>query len=161
MKRNILVLGLAFLGYALKAEAQTTRKIYIDPGHGGTDAGAVNDTFGTREADRVLFTGLAFRDYLNQDTANTSGGGNWQVRLSRSENLDVELATRATDANSWGADRFLSIHQNAFNDSANGTETFSFSNTGTSFQLSTLVQEEAILAWNRVNRGTKVGNFLV
>ena len=38
------------------AEAQT--KIYIDPGHGGADFGAVNATHGTREANRVLVTGL-------------------------------------------------------------------------------------------------------
>lgn len=164
MRTTLLSIALLTLtGLVLPSALAAQTKIYIDPGHGGNDPGAVNSTFGTQEDDRVLFTSLAFRDYLLQDTANASGGGNWEVRLSRTTDTTVGLTARATDANTWGAARFLSIHQNAFNQSANGTETFSASLNATSvgFQLSTLVQEEAIIAWNRVNRGTKQGNFTV
>lgn len=162
LNSNILRLGWAAAGLLLVpfiGQAQT--KIYIDPGHGGSDPGAVNSSFGTQEAARVLYTGQQFRDYLNADTANSSGGGSWNVRMSRSTNVTVSLSARSTDANNWGAARFLSIHQNAFNSSANGTETFSYSGTGTSASLRNVVQSEAIQAWNRVNRGNKTANFSV
>lgn len=162
MKTNILKLALVAAGLlALPLASQAQTKIYIDPGHGGSDPGAVNSSFGTQEAARVLYTGQQFRDYLNADTANTSGGGSWSVRMSRSTNVTVSLTARSTDANNWGAARFLSIHQNAFNSSANGTETFSFSSTGTGASLRNIVQSEAIQAWNRVNRGNKTANFSV
>lgn len=147
------------LALPLAGQAQT--KIYIDPGHGGSDPGAVNSSFGTQEAARVLYTGQQFRDYLDADTANSSGGGSWNVRMSRNSNVTVSLTARSTDANNWGAARFLSIHQNAFNSSANGTETFSYSSTGTGASLRNIVQSEAIQAWNRVNRGNKTANFSV
>ncbi len=141
------------------SNAQT--KIYIDPGHGGSDPGAVNSTFGTQEAARVLYTGLELRNYLNADSANTSGGGNWTTRMSRTTNVSVSLSARSVDSNNWGSARFLSIHQNAFNKSANGTETFSFSNGTTAANLRDRVQEEAIIAWGLVNRGSKTANFAV
>jgi len=162
IKKNILSLGLAAAGLlALPLASQAQTKIYIDPGHGGSDPGAVNSTFGTEEADRVLYTGLELRDYLNDDTSDTGGGGSWSVRMSRSTDVFVSLGGRSADANSWGAARFLSIHQNAFNSSANGTETFSFSNGTTSANLRDRVQEEAIQAWGLVNRGSKTANFSV
>ncbi len=136
-------------------------RIYIDPGHGGSDPGAVNGSFGTKEADRVLFTALALRDYMEEDTEDTRGGGEWEVRLSRETDVFISLGARSADANGWDADRFLSIHQNAFNASANGTETFSLSGSGTSARLRNLVQAEAIQAWGLVNRGNKTANFSV
>lgn len=154
------ILALAFAA-ALPALAGAQTKIYIDPGHGGSDPGAVNSTFGTQEAARVLYTGLEFRDFLIADANNTSGGGNWTTRLSRTTNVSVGLSARSVDSNNWGSARFLSIHQNAFNSSANGTETFSFSNGTTAATLRDRVQEEAIIAWGRVNRGSKTANFAV
>lgn len=162
MNAKILRMALiasGLLAFPLAATAQT--KIYIDPGHGGSDPGAVNSTFGTQEAARVLYTGQQFRDYLNADTANTSGGGSWSVRMSRNSNVSVSLSARSVDSNNWGSARFLSIHQNAFNQSANGTETFSFSSTGTGASLRNVVQSEAIQAWGLVNRGNKTANFAV
>ncbi|MEO0447188.1 MAG: N-acetylmuramoyl-L-alanine amidase, partial [Verrucomicrobiota bacterium] len=136
-------------------------KIYIDPGHGGTDSGAVNSSFGTKEADRVLYTGLELRRFLEEDSADSQGGGEWRVRMSRSTDTFISLGGRSADANAWGADRFLSLHQNAFNRSANGTETFSISNAGTSASLRNFVQAEAVAAWDLVNRGNKTASFSV
>lgn len=157
-KFRILSIVALLTGVYMPLVGQT--KIYIDPGHGGTDPGAVNDTFGTQEADRNLFTGLALRDYFQADTDDTSGGGEWEIRMSRTTDVNVGLTARATDSNSWGADRFFSIHQNAFNDSANGTETLHFPGSTTSIQLATIVQSEAIEAWNRTDRGLKPRNDL-
>lgn len=160
---TILKSGLLAFAFAaaLPTLASAQTKIYIDPGHGGSDPGAVNSTFGTQEAARVLYTGLEFRDDLAADTANTGGGGSWSSRLSRTTNVDVGLSARSVDSNNWGSARFISIHQNAFNSSANGTETFSYSNGTTAATLRDRVQEEAIIAWGRVNRGSKTANYAV
>jgi len=79
-------------------------KIYIDPGHGGNDPGAVAN--GLREKDLTLKIGLKLRDYL-------SGYENVQIRMSRTTDKTVSLSERTNDANKWGADLFVSIHINA------------------------------------------------
>ena len=43
-------------------------KIFIDPGHGGSDPGAVGMN-GTRESDVVLKVGLALRKILSENCA--------------------------------------------------------------------------------------------
>jgi N-acetylmuramoyl-L-alanine amidase len=162
MKRTCRLVLVAFLGwFASAAPVFAQKKIYIDPGHGGADFGAVNPSRGTREAARVLFTGLELRRLMEKDTADTSGGGAWSVRMSRSTDVFISLGARSSDANAWGADRFLSIHQNAYNQTANGTETFALSDSGSAAELRNLVQAEAIKAWGRVNRGNKTAGYSV
>ncbi len=136
-------------------------RIYIDPGHGGADVGAVNSTHGTREADRVLLTGLELRRLLEEDTKETGGGGSWKVRMSRSTDVFIPLGARSADANAWEADRFISIHQNAYNQTANGTETFSLNASGKAADLRNLVQAEALKAWGLLDRGNKTAGFSV
>jgi N-acetylmuramoyl-L-alanine amidase len=155
------LLASALLAVAPATRAQAPLKIYLDPGHGGSDPGAVNSTHGTKEAARVLVTALELRRLLEKDTADAAGGAAWSVRLSRTTDVFIPLGSRSADANAWGADRFLSIHQNAFNRTANGTETFSLANAGTAAELRNLVQAEALKAWGLANRGTKTAGFSV
>jgi len=75
-------------------------KIFIDPGHGGRDPGAVAN--GMRESDVVLEISLILRDLLRQ---------NFDVRLSRE--TDISPSQRWQIANNWGADLLVSIHCNA------------------------------------------------
>lgn len=152
-----LLLGILLLPGPVTAQ----HRIYIDPGHGGADFGAVNSTHGTREADRVLLTGLELKRLLEMDTAEKDGGGSWKVRMSRTTDAFVPLSTRSADANAWGAERFLSIHQNAYNQTANGTETFSLKDSGPAAELRNLVQAEALKAWGLANRGTKTAGYSV
>lgn len=141
------------------AEAQT--RIYLDPGHGGHDSGATHSS-GTTEKARVLYTGLQTRNWLNADTNDPFGGGTWTVRMSRTTDVFISLSGRTTDANSWGAHRFHSIHFNAFNGSAHGTETFSCAGcSSNSHNLRNRIQEEALAAWGFANRGVKHANFFV
>jgi uncharacterized protein (TIGR03382 family) len=110
----------------------------------------------------VLDVCKRFKSLLDADTADTAGGGNWTAKLTRTDDTFVGLSARAQYSNSIGADRFMSIHANAFSDpGANGTETFSFSSTGTGAQLRNVVQSEMIAAWGLTNRGNKVANFAV
>lgn len=91
-------------------------KIFLDPGHGGSNPGAVSAT-GLREADVNLDTSLKLGRIL------VTWG--YQVNYSRTDNTSVSLSQRARMANNWNADYFVSIHCNSsVNPNANGTETF-------------------------------------
>jgi len=156
--RWTLALTLAFVIVPQLAHAQKT--IVIDPGHGGMDPGGTGNAM--EEKNIVLDVSKRFKALLDADTADTAGGGNWTARLTRSDDTFVGLSARAAYSNNIGADRFMSIHSNAFSDpAANGTETFSFAATGTGANLRNIVQSEMIKAWNRTNRGNKTANFAV
>jgi len=145
---------------ASAAPALAQKKIVIDAGHGGSDPGGVGT--GMQEKNIVIDVAKRFRDLLKADTADTAGGGAWVVNLTRTDDTYVGLSARASYANSIGADRFMSIHSNAFSDpSANGTETFAYSEGGQGAALRNLVQEEMIAAWGLRNRGNKTANFAV
>lgn len=78
-------------------------KVYIDPGHGGSDPGAVKYII---ERDVNLVMALACRDYLNANGVST--------KMSRTSNsTDTSINSMAREANSWGADLVISIHNNA------------------------------------------------
>lgn len=79
-------------------------KIVIDPGHGGSDPGAVNG--GYQEKAYNLDIGLRVRNWLQANT-------NAQVLMTRTTDATVSLEQRANLANSNGADYFCSIHINA------------------------------------------------
>lgn len=140
--------------------ARAQRVIVIDAGHGGGDPGGTGT--GLQEKSIVLDVTQRFKALLDADTADTKGGGSWTVKLTRGNDTAVSLAARSAYSNNQGADRFMSIHANAFADnSANGTETFSLSGTGTGAGLRNLVQQEMIAAWGLTNRGNKTANFAV
>ncbi len=80
-------------------------KIYLDPGHGGNDPGAVGN--GLREKDLTLEIGLKVRDILLRNYENV------EVRMSRTADTTLSLDQRTNDANTWGADFLISIHINA------------------------------------------------
>lgn len=153
-----LLIGLVVLLAPALASAQV--KVVIDPGHGGSDPGGVGT--GMQEKNVVLDVSQRFKMLLDADSADTAGGGKWTALMTRSNDVFVSLAGRSAYSNNQDADRFLSIHANAFGDaSANGTETFSYTATGTSAQLRNLVQNEMISAWGLTNRGNKTANFAV
>lgn len=140
--------------------ASAQRVIVIDAGHGGADPGGTGT--GLQEKNIVLDVTQRFKALLDADTADTKGGGSWTVKLTRSNDNAVSLAARSAYSNNQGADRFMSIHSNAFADtSANGTETFSLTGTGIGAGLRNLVQQEMIAAWGLTNRGNKIANFAV
>jgi len=134
-------------------------KICIDPGHGGSDPGAVGS--GQQEKINVLNTALKFRNWMNADTNDGGGGASWVVIMTRTTDVFVGLSNRASFANSNGAERFTSIHNNACC-GATGTETFSYTDNGaTSNDLRNKIQQRSIEAWGLTNRGNKTANFAV
>ncbi|HED66769.1 MAG TPA: N-acetylmuramoyl-L-alanine amidase [Planctomycetes bacterium] len=140
----------------------TAVRVCIDPGHGGTDPGAIG--FGLQEKDITLDIALRLRHLLRLDTWNTKGGGSWDVLMTRDDDVYVGLSQRANLANAFGAQSFLSIHVNSFSSSsANGTETYCYlgQSLNAGGMLRNAVHEEAIRAWGLRNRGVKEANFAV
>ncbi len=110
-------------------------KIYIDQGHNPQSPNAGAEGNGYREQDLVYEIGLRLRDLL---VAN----GSFDVRLSRplpttqlGTSNASSLRIRTEEANSWGADYFISLHTNAGVPSASGTEAFVYSIPSSAEQL--------------------------
>src|SRR5690625_1680462 len=93
-------------------------KIFLDPGHGGSDPGAIAN--GLREKDLTLKIARYTRDYLRSNYENAI------VRMSRTTDKTLSLTQRTNDANRWSADLFVSVHINAHNGTAYGYEDFIF-----------------------------------
>lgn len=129
-------------------------RIFLDPGHGGSDPGAVGPT-GLLEKDVTLDVGLKLRDQL------LALGGD--VDMSRTDDVFVPLDTRATRANTFGADRFSSIHMNGFSDpSANGTETYVVPNPSpVTRDFGQGIQDVLVASLGLRDRGLKFANFTV
>lgn len=79
-------------------------KIFIDPGHGGSDPGASAN--GLVEKDLVLTISKDMQSILENYS-------DVEVRLSREDDSTVPNDERAEMANNWGADYYISVHVNA------------------------------------------------
>ena len=135
-------------------EGAISMKIFIDPGHGGADPGAVNTSLGLRESNINLDTALILGPML-QAQGHT-------IRYSRTTDTAVSLSERARMANAWGADLFISIHCNAVdNPAAHGTETIFFRRQTRAEQLAKDIQEALVAANGLRNRGVKPMNLAV
>lgn len=86
---------------------ETSRKplIVIDPGHGGKDPGASSKS-GLHEKDITLAAALALRDQLLATER-------YDVALTRSTDVFIELEDRVTKARNLGADLFIALHADA------------------------------------------------
>lgn len=127
-------------------------KIFIDPGHGGSDPGAVAN--GLKEKDLVLTISRQIRDMILSEYQDV------QVQMSRDSDIYLSLAERATLANAWGADYFVSIHCNA--GGGTGFETFIHDSRSTKSVAYQNVVHPAILDKMGVrDRGKKAANFAV
>lgn len=138
-------------------------KVFINPGHDiKYDSGAVHyDTNGNvdlRECDVVAKIGTAVKEYLeaagcecylmqSDNLAPTQAG--------RSDYDDRQGLTVTETANEWGADVFVSIHCNASNGNACGTETECYSQMGNGGGLARFIQSQLIDSIDTVDRGVK------
>lgn len=131
-------------------------KIYIDQGHNpeNPNAGAVGN--GLREQDVTYRVGQDLAALLRRS-------GNWEVRLSRPTPETLlgtsnasSLRARVDDANSWGADYFISIHTNASdNANASGVEAFAYSRPSRAFNLGEDIVDNIVAITGQRNRGMK------
>ena len=131
-------------------------KIYIDQGHNPVNPNAGAEGNGLREQDIVFRIGIALASLLRADP-------NFEVRLSRpSESTQLgtsnasSLRERVSDANSWGADYFISLHTNASSSSsASGTEGYAYATGIPAFSLGEDILEGISSATGLRNRGMK------
>ncbi|MBO5733327.1 MAG: N-acetylmuramoyl-L-alanine amidase [Clostridia bacterium] len=134
-----------------------TRTVYLDPGHGGEDPGAIfTDEDGTiwRESDINLGVALKVRDILQANGV--------KVIMSRDTDKTVDLVSRPKDANNKQATLFVSVHTNSFvADTAYGIETwgtlqYSATYAGvTDKTLATNIQNAVISKTGAHSRGVK------
>jgi len=89
-----------------------SRLVVIDPGHGGSEPGAVGEG-GLREADLNLAVAKAAAAVLEADGVS--------VALTRNTDMRLTLAARAAIAKAAGARAFVSIHHNAAPDGPSET----------------------------------------
>ncbi|PFE00764.1 N-acetylmuramoyl-L-alanine amidase [Priestia megaterium] len=132
------------------------KKIYLDAGHGGADAGAVGAN-GLYEKNLVLKIQQYLISYLNSTYSD------FTIKTTRTTDVFLSLSQRASQANSWGADAFMSIHVNA--GGGTGYEDYvyrSASNASKTFQSIVHGQvQPALLSYNHPNRGRKSANYAV
>jgi len=131
-------------------------KLYIDPGHGGSDPGAVGN--GLKEKEVALDIAKRLRFILLNKYKKID------IRMSRTADQTKSLTQRTNEANSWGADYFVSIHCNAFNTKTEGYEDFIYS--GLTAQSKTaryqrILHKEITKRSGLSNRGKKRANFHV
>lgn len=131
-----------------------SKKIFIDPGHGGQDPGAIGAK--SKEAENVLKVALALEKKLIAQ--------GYEVRISRRTDTYLSLTQRAQLANAWGADIFLSLHDNsAVNKSATGFETYIFNGSVSSntVRLQQFLHQAIVSKLGLRDRGMKRANFAV
>jgi len=136
--------------------------IAIDPGHGGSDPGAIG-VLGSREKQLNLSVAMQVKAILDKAGA--------KVLMTRDNDFDVfgpnatdreELRARALVANDNRADIFISIHHNSSaNHDRNGTTTYYYMKTLFDVVLAQSLQEAMVQAGGLVNIGVRPANFYV
>lgn len=139
--------------------------IYIDPGHGGSEPGAVSG--GVRESDLNLQVARRVDSMLR--------ARGYRTVMSRNSDVQVSLSQRAQEANRLEADIFVSIHFNAFQGTAQGIETYYYNQAGNtsnpyannasrinnSRALANNIHSNVLNRSGAVNRNVRTANFHV
>lgn len=128
--------------------------IVIDPGHGGTDSGALGIDQSHEEKNYTLKTSKAIETKLDQAGA--------KVIMTRNNDSFVDLAPRPQIANKSNADAFISIHYDSSdtNNSGTGDTTYYYHDNG-SIQLAQAINKQLINYIPLYNRGVKFANYQV
>lgn len=128
--------------------------VCLDPGHGGSDPGATGIFYTEKEANLdVAWEAVAYLSMVPDCE--------W-VGMTRTGDYNVSLANRVAYANQNGFDRFMSIHENAFNTNVQGSETFCFSlDPGTpGYDMASKTLDGILWAHGYNNRGVKDGSWM-
>lgn len=119
------------------------RTVVLDPGHGGSDTGAIGPS-GLKEKEVTLAIAQDLRGMLEKKGAKvilTRKNDSGVASLNASDTR--ELQARADVANRSNADLFISIHADAFEDtSVSGTTTYFFPKTILDTDLASDIQQQ-------------------
>jgi N-acetylmuramoyl-L-alanine amidase len=137
------------------------KTICIDPGHGGTDSGAIG--IDSQEKNITLAISQKVAKLLNQAGAN--------VVMTRTTDVDVyapndgaveELQARCNIANAANADVFVCIHIDSYStDDARGVTAYYNSKTAHDYGLAKYLHDQNMEATNFPDRGVRTANFYV
>ncbi|MGG1630828.1 N-acetylmuramoyl-L-alanine amidase [Rossellomorea sp. NRS-1567] len=132
------------------------KTIMIDPGHGGTDPGAVYN--GNEEKTFNLLTALIVRDFLLKNY-------NVNILMTRTGNETLSLTERSNFANRNNPDFYLSIHHNAGGGTGFESYVYNGSVPSQTITYQRIIHDEVISAINTpykvIDRGKKRANFHV
>ncbi len=132
-------------------------RVYVDQGHNPQNPNAGAEGSGYREQDLVYRIGVELYNLLQADP-------NYTARLSRPSPDTVigtsnasSLRLRVQDANSWGANLFISLHTNASeNPSATGSEALVYSQSSPAYTIGENILREMTSLTGLRNRGVKL-----
>ena len=127
------------------------RLVFIDPGHGGKDPGAIG-LGGVQEKDVILPISQYVAQYLQQQGI--------QTMMARTGDYFVSLQGRTDMANRAGADVFVSIHANSMGakrPDVNGLEVYYFGDRG----LSDAIHRSILKTVNVGDRRVRKARFYV
>jgi len=143
-------------GYLKLPEIQRNKfEVVIDPGHGGPDPGAIG-IGGIRETDVVLEVSKIIKNLLSEKGI--------KVRLTRTNDVDLDLPPRVSIANKTDADIFVSIHANASRGKRrdiNGLETFYYRGWKGRLLAKNIQKQILKVSPGSPDRGVKQGRFYV
>ncbi len=143
-------------GYLKLPEVKRNKfEVVIDPGHGGPDPGAIG-IGGIRETDVVLEVSKIVKNLLSDKGI--------KVRLTRTNDVDLDLPPRVSIANNTDADIFVSIHANASRGKRrdiNGLETFYYRGWRGRLLAKRIQKQILRVSPGSPDRGVKQGRFYV
>lgn len=159
LKKGVLLVILVLVGMGVwtifgDRSARDGITIVIDPGHGGSDPGAVWD--GAEEKSINLAVALKVRDLLEQEM-------DLRVLMTREEDRAVDLYDRAGFANDEKATLFVSIHSNALENDHDyeGILTFYHKRDRSGMHLAEEVQAAVAAETGGIDRGVRAEDYVV
>lgn len=144
---------------AAPSHSLQNKVIVVDPGHGGSDTGAIGPD-NIAEKNVTLNIARDLRKLLSDEGA--------RVIMTRTSDQDVaydgasdceELQARVNIANQANADLFISIHADASVESVNGTTTYFY--PGSNEDLAQLVQNSMVSQLKLYDRGFQPNDYYV
>ncbi|GFN21737.1 N-acetylmuramoyl-L-alanine amidase [Thermanaeromonas sp. C210] len=130
-----------------------TKRIGLDPGHGGSDPGAVGVN-GLREKEVTLAVALLVAELLSR--------AGIEVVLSREKDVDVSLAERAALFNRAGLDLVVSLHINSSeNPRADYLSTYILGPGGQAERVARTIQDELVRALGWPDGGVRQAGFYI
>ena len=118
-----------------KAPSPALPLVFLDPGHGGKDPGAIGVS-GTYEKHIALATAHELKRQLE-------AGGRYRVQLSRTRDVFIPLEQRVALAQRHGAELFVSMHADALHDhSVRGASVYTLAEHASDAQTAALAERE-------------------
>jgi len=149
----VFVFTLVFANFGVKELNAAGVTVFIDPGHGGSDPGCIQNGYKEKQID--LSIALKTKALLE--------GSGYNVIMRRTGDSGMSLDDIINTANASGANLFVSIHCNSsVNPAIQGVETYWSTNGGAgSSQFATSVFNSVVSATGRPGRVLRSSDFKV